>query len=684
MQITRILLALCVLLAAGAAVSAPYINEDLFLSFAAGKDIAHGLAVSPDHWSFTAPGIVWINQAWLSHLVLYLSYAEFGPAGPVALKIVLLLGCMALVFFRCVRLGASIGGSLFAVMLGTLASGPFLGIRPENFGVFFFVLFTVLLMDRNLGRTTRRLGIPLVLVAWSNCHGSFMLGLGLLAADAALVMLRRMFRFSWGTIREMTSSDVAEAWILALASLAGVAVLNPYGTDNLLMPFKQVGTSVVTSHSADWLPLLSFQLAERSGFAAVAGYSYVSFLGIFVISLFGLLWVEVKAGEGRRSPSPRFATDLIMEVLIVVGTAALAFRFGRLGLFAGFSLAPLSALVFQRLFEGLSAPSVNPVPVKACRTIVVGAATVLTVAMGLLFYRVAFVPYWPGNPVRSPRPVLRELMSFDTYSPQLPAFMKNNKLVDRVFAGWELSSFLMSELPEIRQFMDCRDQSLYPPKVVEDYFTILGIMRQEGASPFTLLDKYQVSTVVLATTPIDFDLAMKLLATRKWACVYADPWALVLVRPDSEEFRNVVNSDLEGLWFPDSDTKVLSQSFLSYFLRGSMSPDLVEALKRLAVRDPRPNYYSLICLGLERGATCFKPETVKYLISEALRLSKIDPQEPNRGGQALESLVRIFEILEENAMKCGNAAVASEFRRRKQSSQAAYDGLRNKYTGKIY
>lgn len=145
-----------------------------------------------------------------------------------------------------------------------------------------------------------------------------------------------------------------------------------------------------------------------------------------------------------------------------------------------------------------------------------------------------------------------------------------------------------------------------------------------------------------------------------------------------------MNSVLEGLWFPDSDTKLLSQSFLSYFLRGSMSLDLVDALKRLAVRDPRPNYYSLICLGLERSATCFKQETVKYLISEAVRLSKIDPQAANRGGQALESLVRILEILEENAMKCGNAAVASEFRRRKQASQAAYDELRNKYTGKIY
>jgi hypothetical protein len=257
-------------------------------------------------------------------------------------------------------------------------------------------------------------------------------------------------------------------------------------------------------------------------------------------------------------------------------------------------------------------------------------------------------------------------------------------LVDRVFAGWELSSFLMSELPEIRQFMDCRDQSFYPQQVVEDYFTILGIMRQEGATPVTLLDKYQVSTVVLATTPIDFDLAMKLMATRKWACVYADPWSLVLVRPDSEKFRNIVNSDLEGLWFPDSDIKVLSKSFLSYFLRGSIPPDLVDALKRLVLRDPRPDYYGMIRLGLEGTATCFKPETVKYLVSEAVRLSKINPQEPNKGGEALESLVRIFEILEENAMKCGNPAVASEFRSRKQAFQAAYDELRNKYTGRIY
>jgi hypothetical protein len=166
--------------------------------------------------------------------------------------------------------------------------------------------------------------------------------------------------------------------------------------------------------------------------------------------------------------------------------------------------------------------------------------------------------------------------------------------------------------------------------------------------------------------------------------VYADPWSLVLVRPDSAEFKNVVDSDLSDFWFPSSDAKVLSQSFLSYFTRGTIPPDLVEALKQLVLRDPRPNYYSLISLGLGAGVTCFTPETVKYLVSEAVRISKIDPQQANRGGQALESIVRIFEILELNATKCGNAELSSEFRRRKEVCQAAYDELRNKYTGKIY
>lgn len=684
MQIIRILLTVCVLLAGGIALCTPYINEDLFLSFAAGSDISRGLIAAPDHWSFTVESGVWINQAWLSHLILYLSYWEFGPSGPVGVKILLLLGCMALVFLRCVRLGSSTEVSLIALLMGTLVSAPFLGIRPENFGVFFLLLFTVVLMDPKITKTARRCSIPLVLVVWSNCHGSFMLGLGLLGAYASVMTFRKVFGLTWGASRKITSADVVESWMLALASLVGVAVVTPYGVDNLLMPFRQVGTSVVTAHSADWLPLLSFHLSARSGIASVGGYPYVAFLGTFLLGMAVLAWFRLTGSMHEQGRGETCQTDILVEMLIVMVTGALAFRFGRLGLFAGFSLVPLSALVFQRAKDAVSTKYGHHFQRRTVRRVAVAAAALETVCVGWLFYRCSLAPYWPGNPIRPPRPLARELMSFDVYSPHVSIFLKRNNLIDRVFSGWELSPFLMSELPEIRLFMDCRDQSFYPADVMKDYFTILGIVPRDKSTAASLLDKYQVSTVVLATTPIDFELATHLMASRKWACVYADPWTLVLVRPDSDTFRNMVNSGFQYVWFPDADTRVLSSSILSLYLHGHISGDLVQSLKKMVLHDPRPNFYSLICLGLENAATCFKPETVRFLVSEAVRLSGIDPHEAHKGGHVVESIVRIYEILEENAVKCGNAALAAKWRSMKGAYQSVYQGLWNTYMGRLF
>jgi hypothetical protein len=684
MQITRILLTICAILAAGIALTVPYINEDLFLSFAAGRDIAQGLVAAPDHWSFTAEDKVWVNQAWLSHLILYLSYSEFGPAGPVAVKVLLLAGCAALVFLRSIHLGASANISLVALLMGALASAPFLGLRPENFGVFFFILFTFLLMDPKNTGITRRVGAPLALVVWSNCHGSFALGLGLVVANAIVVTFRMVFGFTWGAPRPSSTGDVVESWILALASLLGVAALNPYGLDNLLMPFRQVGTSVVTAHSADWLPLLSFHLSQRAGFAAVGGYAYVAFLGLFLIALALLASLRLIGDKDEKVGREPFQSDIFMEILVVGATATLAFRFGRLGLFAGFALTPLASLVFQRLKDDFSRKYSGHYREGFVKIVAGASAVALTAGMGWLFYRCGVVPYWPGNPVRPPRPLARELMSFDVYSPHVSQFLKKNRLLDRVFPGWELSPFLMSELPEVRLFMDCRDQSFYPAEVMKDYFTILGVIPQQRSQAQSLLDKYGVSTVVLATTPIDFDLAAPLMASRKWACVYADAWALVLVRADSDTFRNMADSDFKRVWFPDGDTEVLSRSILSLYLNGRISDDLVEALKLMVLSDPRPNSYGFICLGMDNAASCFKPETVRYLVSEAVRLSRIHPHEANKGGQVLESLVRIYEILEENAMKCGNPVMAAKSRSLKETYQAAYQELRNTYTGSFY
>jgi hypothetical protein len=672
-----------VVMAAVIGVTERFVNEDLYLAFAAGREVFRGNIVLHDHWSFTAEGRVWVNQAWLSHLILFLSYDLFGAAGPIMVKVILLTACLWLVFLRCSFLGVSPKLSLAGICVGTLAAAPFLGIRPENFGVFFFLLFCSLLTVNSVPAIARRFGVPLLLVLWSDSHGSFMLGLGLLGVKAGLVTLRSAY---FGQIRHPNahSASAREWWILAAVSLAAVAVGTPFGIANLLMPFQQVGSPLATSFSADWLPLLSFYPTEQGLLGPGSVYLFLALLVLFLVGGMLATIERIRRNSSLGAPVP-LGSDWLMELLIGLVTVMLAFKFRRLVLFSALSLVPITAFFFQSWFNRRSFALEAPHPSnRRDESWKFATAAALLTAMSFFCWRAAIVPFLPGNPLRPERPLAQELMSFDSFSPHLVEFMKKNNVDGRVLSGWGISSYLMYHVPSIKLFMDCRDQSLYPERVIRDFFTILGIVPPHGRTPDELLDEYKVSTVVLTTDPIDFDLAVRLMQSKKWISLYADFNSVVLVRSDSPRWSTAGESqEPEGIWFPNEETRLLTRAFRSYFRAGRVPPELVPELQEAAHKNPHPNYYSFIVSGMDLVAACFKPSTVECLSSEAALLDRIDPRSPG-GGLVTESLEKIYAILEAHAHICGDAGSAERFGAMKTLYRARLRELRRRYLGIVF
>lgn len=685
--ITRVLLVLAVIGGVIMAMTGRHVNEDLFLSIAAGRDIVHGHLASPEFRSFTAEGIVWVNQAWLSHLLYYISFQSFGPLGPVLIKGLLLFGCLWMVFVRCRALGVSVEISLLGLWAGLLAATPFLANRPENFGVFFLLLFSRLLTSTGLPRSVRLPAIPLVLAVWSNCHGSFMLGIGLLGTKCALDTLCSLFPQIGIACGDSARRNAVEGWCALAASFIAVVVGSPFGTENLLMPFRQLGTSQVTAYSRDWLPLWAFGNADMGFLGGGSVYPYLLLVGAFALACAILILRRLYKGTSAVRKDSMTA-DRIMEALIVVVTLVLALRFRRMILFSAFSLIPLASWVWQSALESWaqgrdadSSDSHRPTKgVAAC----IGAAF-LCVATGFICYRVALFPYFPGNPYRPERSVARELMSYDRYSPSLVEFLEKNNIRGRTLSGWEISTYLMLYRPELRLLMDCRDQSLYPENVIRDYFTILGILPLRVKDPLSLLDEYDVSTVVLTTEPTDFDCALYLMQTKKWGCIYADENSLVLKRADSGPVRKLLISDNgDGLWYPNAETKALSRAYLTQFMLGHIPRSLVSQLQVLAHEKPVPNYYGFIASGIDNNRGCFKPQTVRYLTNEAVRLSSMGSGDSRKIRLARESVDRIYEILQANALRCGDAETERHFALLRSGVQRENERKRNLYLGKLF
>lgn len=684
-MVWKIILVFCLLLTSVMAVANQYINEDLFLSLAAGRDILSLGPTAPDHWAFTAEHLLWVNQSWLTHVGLYLLYAWFGPAGPVAAKIILLGACLALLWARCRALAVEPETCLVAMILGILSLAPFLGIRPENVGVLLFLIFGWLLTNSYFSRTVRGISLPLVMVVWSNAHGSFMLGMELLVVKTVLVTYRYLFQRGGGTASNLESRDVVAWWLVTIASLVGVAFVNPFGIENVLMPFRQLGTAEITSHSADWLPLLEFRQEDMGILGGRSPFPYLFFLcatmtAWMVLACWGRKeWTAGLIFQDRRA-------DWIMELLIAGATVAIAFRFGRLALFAAPSLVPVAALAGDELgrriwqTEGGRWCWVKLWPFM--KSMLVGMGLVV---LGFTCYRLAVIPHLPGNPFRPERALVRELMSFDSFSPQLVQFMKENQVTDRILSGWGLSSFLMFHIPEIRLFMDCRDQSYYPSDVIRDYFTVLGINRSSHGAPLLILDKWRVEAVALTTGPIDFRCAMELMKSKRWSCLYADPQSFLLVRTNSPRFGTMLRSGrLTELVFPDESSRILTHAVLGRFTIGQISTEVLQGLREEIASSPWPNLYSLLVWGSDDPRKCLRPDTVTYLTSEMERLIRINPLYANGAEQITLSLVRILEILEENAVRCSDHTRASILGGLRATWESRYQQMRRYYLGYLW
>ena len=256
----------------------------------------------------------------------------------------------------------------------------------------------------------------------------------------------------------------------------------------------------------------------------------------------GLVAAALVSGGIREMLGRRFAgkmrPEVLMEVLIPLLLLVMAFRFRRMILFAAPALVPAAAVLLQANMDALTSwfeREGRSGRIRIMQLIAGGALTACCLFLGEQFSIKTVVPYMPSNPVRHDRPLIRQLMSFDAYALDVVRFMKDNGIKGRMLTSWTAGAFLLFSDPEIKVFMDARDQSFYSDEIIELYFSIMNSKREDIPRTLEVLDRYQVSFAVLATNVGDFDLATLLMETRKWACIYKDDEFLLLARSDSEK-----------------------------------------------------------------------------------------------------------------------------------------------------
>ncbi len=248
-------LAALLVVAVCAAARLNFPDPDTFWHLAVGERILEERQVpAGDAYSFTAPGKSWLATEWLGEVVMAQAARWGGPPAATAL-----LWTLAAAFFLLLyALARMRSGSAVAAFLACLAMLPLaaslLTLRPQLIGHSFLVLLLIALERFRQGSTRLLFLLPAMFLIWVNTHGSFFLGLCVLAGYG-IAGLFPAFRLGGVTSVPWTAEQRRRLFVV-LALCVVVLPLTPYGarlaTYPLEVAFLQPVNVAIVS---EWQPM---------------------------------------------------------------------------------------------------------------------------------------------------------------------------------------------------------------------------------------------------------------------------------------------------------------------------------------------------------------------------------------------------------------------------------------------
>ncbi len=438
-----------------------------------------------------AEGVPFVDTAWLSQLIGYGAYSQWGVVSLVglhALGVTFIAALLAIMAFRKTgRLWFSILGS---VVFLAVCFHPLQILRPQLAGMVCFAALLALLVS---GRRRRWdwFAVPALFALWANLHGSFSVGLatlGLFAVGQMIDVWRRdRFRV------RLLANPRAWRGVMLLQLGAAAALLNPYGLA-LYAEVLSFGSNPNLLDLVEWDPL-TIQLLHGQAAAVVV-------LALAVVY--------------RLSPR-RIAA---WEVLLLSGLGGLALWHQRMIVWwapvAGYCLALHLGAIWNRNWS-----AAEPSPRG-------GLWTVATLGLCWIFF--AYTPLGltmlHGGPQDQEQIADRFERSVSAYTPIAAVdYLKRNPPQGQVFNTYEWGDYLLWAGPaEIEAFVNSHAH-LVPEDVWRDYMSIAHAA--EGWSRG--LDRYSVNTVLLDKAGRG-GLIRELREHDEWTVDYEDRLAVIFVR----------------------------------------------------------------------------------------------------------------------------------------------------------
>ncbi|HYL38417.1 MAG TPA: hypothetical protein VEV17_21040 [Bryobacteraceae bacterium] len=448
-------------------------DPDLWWHLRTGQIIATQRVIPRiDLFSFATRQHAWVAHEWLSQVFLYGVWRAGGYAGLMLWFCVLAAGLLLLEYLLC---------SIYAnhakvAFLGALVTWLFatigLAIRPQMLG-YFLLACELLLVQLGRSRDPRWfLLLPPLLALWANCHGSFFLGLMLLA-----VLLACSF-IDWraGLLDSRPLESSRRKVFAAAAALSLPAVfLNPVGLPLLAYPLRTIFDARMQLDAVSEWRRLAFDDPRAFLLLAVAGL-------IVLLALVGRIPLYL---------------DECAVLSLAFGMAVLHQRL----LFAwGIVAAPVLCRQLAGLWDGYDPARDH----RLANALLILAA--LTIAIGA----------FPGTSNLAAQ-VTRDNPT------QAVQFLRRARLPGNMLNEYVYGGYLIWADPEQRVFIDGRADVYAWTGVLKDY----GEWATLETDPNVLLDRYRIAFCLLSRS---MPLARVLRYLPGWHELYSDSQAVIFVR----------------------------------------------------------------------------------------------------------------------------------------------------------
>jgi hypothetical protein len=590
-------------LAAGRQIAAHGVSDADPFTFSARPAAAALLPAGASAWQRLVAWALptgWINQNWLTHLLMFELTRVFGTNALVGFRFAAYLAAAALVLAAARAHGASTECAAGAAAVALVACRPFAEFRAQEVSL---VLTAALLLL--LAVTVRRApgalwaAAPLVAL-WSNAHGGFIYGLVALVVYALAWVVAGPASQRWAG---GGPAGVRRASATAAAAAALAVIASPFHLANLTHPLAiTVGPDAeVWRRVNEWRPALG---GGRPGEVVV----FLVMVGLTAVALAISLRAQRPAPARSRRPSVAPADAAtppdLGGVLLAAVTVALALRSRRFVPLAALALAPvLAAAATESLRRGWSRRGgAVPAPRRA-RAAALAATAVAVVAAVYLAVRWdrSYLEPWPLSSTATS--VFERMTWGHRRSAALGEFLHRNGVGGRAFDFWEEGGNLewvqqpdraTGALP-LRLLIDGRAQEAFPATIVHDYLELAvggpaGIdATAEGRPPSPpelaamsawVGARLRRDAIWVAFLPAEREgdgIARALAASPDWRVAYRDPWQSILVDVGDSRGRALDAAVASGAAdFPDEATRQLTLA-----ARHAGSPD--SAARRAAL-----------------------------------------------------------------------------------------------------